>query len=157
MTSLKEKQVEKMLDKMFGSADDALRIVTKLALTNTEITPEVLATLEYLKKQNEEDASGLTEELQMTLDASGNLVPLIGNSSYSATLTPYEPILTQERAGENVVCPITYTIENGVINNLNGLIDCGGNVVNDCGGNVVIDYRGNAVNDVVYRLPVGKT
>lgn len=135
MTSLKEKQVEKMLDKMFGSADDALRIITKLALTNTEITPEVLATLEYLKKQNEEDAKGLTEELQMTLDASGNLVPLIGNSSYSATPTPYEPI--------------TYTIENGVINNLTGVIDCG--------GNVVIDYRGNVVSDVVYRLPVGKT
>lgn len=135
MTSLKEKQVEKMLDKMFGSADDALRIVTKLALTNTEITPEVLATLEYLKKQNEEDANGLTEELQMTLDASGNLVPLIGNSSHSATPTPYEPI--------------TYTIENGVINNLNGVIDCG--------SNVVIDYRGNVVSDVVYRLPVGKT
>lgn len=140
MTSLKEKQVEKMLDKMFGSADDALRIITKLALTNTEITPEVLATLEYLKKQNEQDAKGLTEELSMTLDASGNLVPLIGNSSHSAT-----PINRQVSPFN----PITYTIENGVINNFNGVIDCGGNVVND--------YRGNAVNDVVYRLPVGKT
>lgn len=133
MTSLKEKQVEKMLDKMFGSADDALRIITKLALTNTEITPEVLATLEYLKKQNEEDAKGLTEELSMTLDASGNLVRVECLPSCSASLNP----------------TFTYTVENGVINNLNGVIDCG--------GNVVIDYRGNAVNDVVYRLPVGKT
>jgi len=77
-----------------------------------------------LKKQNEEDAKALNEELQMTLDSSGNLVPVIGNSSF-----PYEPILTQERAGENVVCPITFTIDNGVIDNVNG----------------------------VYRLPVGKT
>jgi hypothetical protein len=103
MTSLKEKQVDKMLDKIIGNGDDALRIITKLALTNTEITPEVLATIEYLKKQNEEDAKALNEELEMTLDASGNLVPVNNN--------------------------ITFTIENGVVNNVNG----------------------------VYRLPVGKT
>mgnify|MGYP000322974362 CR=1 FL=1 len=137
MTSLKEKQVEKMLDKMFGSADDALRIITKLALTNTEITPEVLATLEYLKKQNEQDAKGLTEELSMTLDASGNLVPLENN----ITFTIEENNVTN---GEG-----RYKQSGTIINNLNGIIDCG--------GNVVIDYRGNAVNDVVYRLPVGKT
>jgi hypothetical protein len=133
MTSLKDKQVEKMLDKMFGSADDALRIITKLALTNTEITPEVLATLEYLKKQNEQDAKGLTEELNMTLDASGNLVPLENN----ITFTIEENNVTN---GEG---------RSTIIHNLNGVIDCGGNVVSD--------YRGNAVNDVVYRLPVGKT
>jgi hypothetical protein len=111
MTSLKEKQVDKMLDKIIGNGDDALKIITKLALTNTEITPEVLATLDYLKKQNEEDAKALNEELNMTLDASGNIVPVNNN--------------------------ITFTIENGVINNVNGVIDCGGNLV--------------------YRLPVGKT
>ena len=115
MTSLKEKQVDKMLDKIIGSGDDALRIITRLALLNKEITPEVLATINYLKKQNEEDAKALNEELEMTLDASGNLVPINNN--------------------------ITFTIENGVINNVNGIIDCGGNVV----------------DNVVYRLPVGKT
>ena len=149
MTSIKEKQVDKVLDRIIGNGDETLRVVTKLAMMNNEITPELVETIEMLKKQNEEDAKALSEEMELTLDASGNLVPLIGNSSYSATLTPYEPILTQERAGENVVCPITYTIDNGIVNNLNGVIDCG--------GNLVIDYRGNAVNDVVYRLPVGKT
>ena len=132
MTSLKERQVDKQLDKLIGNGDDALRIITRLALLNTEITPEVLATIQYLKKQNEEDAKALEEELSMTLDASGNIVPVIGNSSF-----PYEPILTQERAGENSVCPITFTIENGAINNVNGVMDCGGNIA--------------------YRLPVGKT
>jgi len=132
MSSLKEKQIDRMLDKIIGNGDDALRIVTKLAMTNTEITPEVLATIQYLKKQNEEEAKALEEELSMTLDASGNLVPVIGNSSF-----PYEPILTQERAGENVVCPITYTIDNGVIHDLNGVIDIGGNLP--------------------HRLPIGKT
>lgn len=145
MSSLKEKQIDRMLDKIIGNGDDALRIVTKLAMTNTEITPEVLATIEYLKKQNEEEAKALEEELSMTLDASGNLVPVIGNSSYSATPTPYEPILTQERAGEidrrdtplNVVCPITYTVVENVIHDLNGVIDIGGNLP--------------------HRLPIGKT
>jgi hypothetical protein len=114
MTSLKEKQIEKRLDRMFGDGDETLRIVTKLALTNKELTPEIINTIEYLKKQNEEEAKALNEELEMTLDASGNLVP---------------------------VANITFTIENGVINNLNGLIDCGNNLV----------------SDIPYRLPVGKT
>jgi len=121
MTSLKEKQVDKMLDKIIGNGDDALRIITKLALTNTEITPEVLATLDYLKKQNEEDAKALNEELNMTLDASGNIVP-VSRETYVSPTTP---------------SALTFTIENGVINNVNGVIDCGGNLV--------------------YRLPVGKT
>lgn len=136
MTSIKEKQVDKVLDRIIGNADDTLRVITKLALMNNEITPELVETIEMIKKQNEEDAKALNEELEMTLDASGNLVPVIGNSSF-----PYEPILTQERAGENSVCPITFTVDNGVINNVNGIIDCAGNIV----------------GDVVYRLPVGNT
>jgi hypothetical protein len=114
MTSLKEKQIDKMLDRIIGNGDDALRIVTKLAMTNTEITPEVLATLDYLKKQNEEDAKAINDELEMTLDASGNLV--------------------------RVEClpALTFTIDNGVINNVNGII----NVENESS---------------IYRLPVGKT
>ena len=129
MTSIKEKQVDKVLDKIIGDGDEGLKIITKLAMMNKELSPEILNTIDMLKKQNEEDARAIVEEMEMTLDASGNLVPVIGNSSYSAKLTPYEPILTQERAGENVVCPITFTIDNGVIDNVNG----------------------------VYRLPVGKT
>jgi hypothetical protein len=138
MTSLKEKQIEKMLDKLFGDADPTLRIVSKLALTNTELTPEIISTVEYLKKQNEEEAKALNEELAMTLDANGNLVPI-------------EPILKEKRTFteviENVVCPITYTIEDGVVNNLNGVIDCGGNLV----------QSETTVGQSPYRLPVGKT
>lgn len=115
MTSLKEKQVDKVLDRIIGDADEALKVITKLALMNKEITPEIVETLQILKQQNEEDAKALHEEMELTLDASGNLVPV-----------------------EN---KITYTITDGVINNVNGVIDCGGNLV----------------NDVVYRLPVGKT
>lgn len=74
MTSLKEKQIEKTLDRIIGNGDDTLRIITKLALANKELTPEIIYTINTLKKQNEEDAQALNEELEMTLDASGNLV-----------------------------------------------------------------------------------
>jgi len=106
MTSIKEKQVEKLLDKIIGNGDETLRIIRKLALTNNKLTPEIINTIEYLKKQNEEEVEAINQELEMTLDASGNLVP---------------------------VSNITFTIENGVINNVNGVIE------------------------VPYRLPVGKT
>lgn len=107
MTSIKEKQVDKVLNRIIGDGDETLRVVTKLAMMNNEITPELVETIEMLKKQNEEDAKALGEEMQLTLDASGNLVPV-----------------------EN---KITFTIENGIVNNLNGVID------------------------IPYRLPVGKT
>jgi dynactin complex subunit len=99
MTSIKEKQVDKVLDRIIGNGDEVLKVITKLAMMNKEITPEIIETIEMLKKQNEEDVKALNDELEMTLDASGNLVP------------------------------ITFTIENNVINNVNG----------------------------IYRLPVGKT
>ena len=116
MSSIKEKQVDKALDRIIGNGDEVLKIVTKLAMMNKELTPEIIETIEILKKQNEEDAKALAEELEMTLDASGNMIPVNNN--------------------------ITFTIENGVINNVNGVIDCGGNVVE---------------NNIPYRLPVGKT
>jgi dynactin complex subunit len=99
MTSIKEKQVDKVLDRIIGNGDEVLKVITKLAMMNKEITPEIIETIEMLKKQNEEDVKALNDELEMTLDASGNLIP------------------------------ITFTIENNVINNVNG----------------------------IYRLPVGKT
>lgn len=131
MTSLKEKQVDKMLDKLIGNGDDALRIITRLALLNTEITPEVLETINYLKKQNEEDAKALNEELEMTLDASGNIVPINNN--------------------------ITFTIENGVINNVNGVISTTQSGLMDCGGNLVEPKVVILEDALPYRLPVGKT
>jgi len=103
MTSFKEKQVDKFLDKIIGEGDDALRVITKLALMNKELTPEIVETIEMMRKQNEEDAKNINAELEMTLDSSGNIVP------------------------------ITYTILSEKVD----VIDCG--------------------NNVVYRLPLGKT
>ena len=133
MTSLKEKQVDKVLDRIIGDADEALKVITKLALMNKEITPEIVETLQMLKQQNEEDAKALHEEMELTLDASGNLVP-VSRETYVSPTTP---------------SALTYTITDGVINNVNGVISTTQSGLMDCGGNLV--------NDVVYRLPVGKT
>lgn len=76
MTSIKEKQVEKLLDRIIGGGDDALRIITKLALMGKEMTPEAIETLQVLKKQNEDDAMALNNELNLTIDPSGNVIPV---------------------------------------------------------------------------------
>jgi len=77
MTSIKEKQVDKVLDRIIGNGDETLKVITKLAMMNKELTPEIVETIELIKKQNEEDAKAINEELQMTLDASGNIVPIV--------------------------------------------------------------------------------
>lgn len=76
MTSIKEKQVDKVLDRIIGDGDETLKIITKLALMNKELTPEIVDTIEMIKKQNEEDIRELNKEMTLTLDASGNLVLL---------------------------------------------------------------------------------
>lgn len=74
MTSIKEKQVDKVLDRIIGNGDESLKVITKLALMNKELTPELLNTIEMIKQQNIEDANCIINELQYTLDASGNMV-----------------------------------------------------------------------------------
>ena len=76
MTSIKEKQVDKVLDRIIGDGDETLKIITKLALMNKELTPEIVDTIEMIKKQHEQDIIELNKEMTMTLDASGNLVLL---------------------------------------------------------------------------------
>lgn len=87
MTSLKEKQVDKVLDRIIGDGDETLKVITKLALMNKELNPELLNTLEMIKKQNEEDIRELNKEMTMTLDATGNLV-LLDVSANILVLSP---------------------------------------------------------------------
>ncbi len=76
MTSIKEKQVDKLLDKIIGDGDETLKIITKLAMMNSEPTIEMITTLEMMKKQNEEDAKAIEKELSYTMDSSGNMILL---------------------------------------------------------------------------------
>jgi hypothetical protein len=81
MTSIKEKQVDKILDKIIGDGDEALKVITKLAMMNKEPTIEMINTLEIMKKQNEEDAKAIENELCYTMDMSGNMILIIKSDS----------------------------------------------------------------------------
>ena len=74
--SMYEKKVDAMLCKMFGDADSQLKAVTKMTLMNTVLTEEMKATLAVLRDQAIKEAEMINEEMTMTLDASGNVVPI---------------------------------------------------------------------------------
>lgn len=77
LQSLFEKKVDAMLAKMFGEDSSDLKTVTKLALMNTVLTDDMKETLRKIRQKNLEEAEMLKQELEMTLDASGNTVPAI--------------------------------------------------------------------------------
>jgi len=74
--SMYEKKVDAMLSKMFGDSDSQLKAVTKLSLMNNVLTDDMKATLVALRDQALKEAEMINEEMQMTLDASGNVVPI---------------------------------------------------------------------------------
>tara|TARA_R110002126_G_scaffold52710_5_gene143068 strand:+ start:1646 stop:2038 length:393 start_codon:yes stop_codon:yes gene_type:complete len=78
ISKLKEKQVEEQLDRLVGSADPALRQILKLTMTNTEVTDEIKHILNEQQKANLYEAVCLEQELEMTMDARGNIVPVNG-------------------------------------------------------------------------------
>jgi hypothetical protein len=74
--SLYEKKIDAMMTKMFGEADSQLKTITKLTLMNTVLTEDMKQTLIALREQAIKDAELINEEMTMTLDASGNVVPI---------------------------------------------------------------------------------
>lgn len=77
LQSLFEKKVDAMLAKMFGDQPSDLKTVTKLTLMNTVLTEDMKETLRLIRQKNLEEAEMLRQELEMTLDASGNTIPAI--------------------------------------------------------------------------------
>ena len=76
ITSAYEKKVDIMLSKMFGDADSQLKAVTKMTLMNTVLTEEMKETLRVLRDQAFKEAEMIHKEMIMTLDMSGNTVPI---------------------------------------------------------------------------------
>ena len=74
--SLYEKKVDAMMTKMFGDGDSQLKAITKLTLMNTVLTEDMKQTLVALREQQLKEAQMINEEMTMTLDASGNVVPI---------------------------------------------------------------------------------
>lgn len=76
ITSLYEKKVDTLLSKMFGEGQSELKAVTKLSLMNNVLTESMKQTLIELKDKAYKDAMMVNEEMTMTLDANGAVVPI---------------------------------------------------------------------------------
>jgi polyhydroxyalkanoate synthesis regulator protein len=74
--SLYEKKIDAMMSKMFGDGDSQLKAITKLTLMNTVLTDDMKQTLIAMREQQRKEAEMINEEMTMTLDASGNVVPI---------------------------------------------------------------------------------
>jgi len=77
IVSLYEKRIDRMMDKMFGDKPSELKSITKLAIMNKEDSPEVKCLLEQMREDKIKEQEMLLEEMTMTLDASGNVVPIV--------------------------------------------------------------------------------
>jgi len=77
IVSMFEKRIDRMMDKMFGDKNNELKAVTKMSLMSKEHTPEMLSILEQMREDKIKEEAMLLEEMTMTLDASGNVVPIV--------------------------------------------------------------------------------
>lgn len=77
IVSLYEKRVDRMMDKMFGDKPSELKSITKLSIMNKEETPEIKCLLEQMREDKIREQQMMLEEMTMTLDASGNVVPIV--------------------------------------------------------------------------------
>ena len=77
--SLIEKNINHMMDKMFGDKDPALKTVTKMNLMfdgEDDTINEMEDYLTKMKKMNFFEAKCINEELQLTYDKDGNIVSI---------------------------------------------------------------------------------
>lgn len=75
--SLYEKKVDTLLSKMFGDGQSELKAITKMSLMNNILTDDMKRTLLDLREKAMKEAEMINEEMSMTLDSSGNVVPLL--------------------------------------------------------------------------------
>jgi rRNA pseudouridine-1189 N-methylase Emg1 (Nep1/Mra1 family) len=76
ITSLYENKVDALLSKMFGDSPSELKAVTKMSLMNNVLTEDMKATLIELRDKALKEMMMINAEMTMTLDASGNIVPI---------------------------------------------------------------------------------
>jgi len=96
--SLYEKKIDTMMSKMFGDGDSQLKAITKLTLMNNVLTEDMKHTLIALREQQLKEAQMINEEMTMTLDASGNVVPIEELSPRQQDIKViYHDIVTDDR------------------------------------------------------------
>ena len=96
--SMYEKKIDAMMSKMFGDGDSQLKAITKLTLMNNVLTEDMKHTLIALREQQLKEAQIINEEMTMTLDASGNVVPIEDLSPRQQDIKViYHDIVTDDR------------------------------------------------------------
>jgi len=96
--SMYEKKIDAMMSKMFGDGDSQLKAITKLTLMNNVLTEDMKHTLIALREQQLKEAQIINEEMTMTLDASGNVVPIEELSPRQQDIKViYHDIVTDDR------------------------------------------------------------
>lgn len=75
--NLIEKRVDTQLDKMIGDKDEELKTITKMAILKEDIDKnEILEIINRIKSNHEQEVKYYLEEMTMTLDSGGNVVPI---------------------------------------------------------------------------------
>ena len=101
MTSLYEKKINDMLDKMFGNYDLELKNIMRLTLLKNKIPDEKIEYTNQVLENNIEYAKCIDEELTNTLDEKGNIVPatpvfnflkVIDNQEFSGKIRHGSPV-----------------------------------------------------------------
>jgi hypothetical protein len=75
--SLLEKNVNHMMDKMFGDKDPTLKTITKMNLLydfDENANNEVISFINKVKKLNDYEAKCIENELVLTYDKDGNII-----------------------------------------------------------------------------------
>ena len=84
--SLVEQNIDRMTDKLFGDKDPNLKLITKMNLMydgTEETKEEIEQTISKIKRNNQFEIECLLQEMTMTLDKDGNIVPT--DDSYEKT------------------------------------------------------------------------
>ena len=71
--SLKQKNVDRIVDKLVGG-DDTLSAILSTTLLNTQMNNNVVSTIVNLYNQNKEYEEAILSEMEMTLDSNGDLI-----------------------------------------------------------------------------------
>jgi hypothetical protein len=87
ITGLYEKKIDTLLSKMFGDSQSELKVVTKMSLMNNILTEDMKKTLIDLREKSIKEAQMINDELSMTLDANGNVVPIVSKDESHEEIT----------------------------------------------------------------------
>lgn len=71
-----DKKISKTVDKLVGEKDELLNAIVKLTLKNDKMTPEIERFIIEAREQHLFNAKSYLEEMTMTMDDKGNIIPL---------------------------------------------------------------------------------